>query len=423
MSDLLQRASAVLSPVIGHYTSLEVKSGSGCYLYGLDDTAYLDLAAGIAVTATGHCHPKVVEAIQTQAATLIHASIGIVYYEPPIRLAEKLGELLGADLTSVFFCQSGTEAIEASMKLAKYVTKKSKLLVFSGGFHGRTLGALSLTTSKEKYRENYEPLIPGIKVLPYPNLYRHSSADSATAERQYISDLEAYFSTLDDDIAAVVIEPMLGEGGYLSAPAAFLQKLESLCRQKNILVILDEIQTGFGRTGHWFMFQEAGLKPDIIALAKGIASGMPLGACVARKALMEQWTTGSHGGTYGSNPVTCAAALASIDVIGDCLPGISELGEYALTFLKAALKDHPYVGDIRGKGLMIGIELVSDRITKEPHTALLKTVLSEALARQVIVISCGVFDNVIRIMPPLIITKPELTDGLTVITEVLNAHC
>ncbi len=420
---LVSRANVALSPVSGHYTQLEIVRGEGCYLYDRAGTGYLDFSSGIGVCSTGHCHPQVVAAIQTQAATLIHACIGVVYYEPPVALAEALGRILGHGLDSVFFTQSGSEAIETAIKLAKYVTKKSKLIAFRGGFHGRTLGALSITTSKDKYRQGYEPLLAGVSFFPYPYTYRCPFGESdSLSDARCIRELEHFFTTLDTDVAAVIIEPLMGEGGYVPAPHAFLITLARLCKEQGILLIFDEIQSGFGKTGSWFYFQQLGVIPDIITLAKGIGSGLPLGACVSTSAIMSQWTTGAHGGTYGGNPVTCAAGLATIEVLEAVLPSIPSLAQFAETRLRDALSAHPNVGDIRTTGLMIGIELVLDKATKAPAPDLTKAIMARCLDEKLIIISCGLHDNVIRLIPPLISDWVTLEKGLNIFIDILSGH-
>ncbi len=418
---LVSRANAALSPVSSHATELEVVSAKGCYFYDRQGQAYLDFSSGLGVCSTGHCHPEVVAAIEKQARTLIHGCIGIVYYEPPIALAEKLGQILGAPLTSVFFTQSGSEAMETAIKLAKYTTKKHKLIAFRGGFHGRTLGALSVTTSKEKYRSGYEPLLEGVEFFPYPYCYRCPfGKDRATCDDYCATELEAYIDKLDNEVAAMIIEPVLGEGGYTFAPLKLMQTLVQKCREKGILVIFDEIQSGIGKTGTWFAFQQLGIIPDIVTIAKGIGSGLPLGACVASPELMNQWTKGAHGGTYGGNPVTCAAGLASLSVLEKALPNVSKLGDLALQFLQDNLQDNPYVGDIRGLGLMIGIELVKDKTLKTPAPDFVQAVMKTCLEHYMIVISCGIEDNVIRLIPPLIIDDQLLIQGLTILVAAIN---
>lgn len=418
---LVDRANHVISPVLGHYTTLEVVRGEGCYLIGKDEKRYLDFSSGIGVCATGHCHPTVVEAIQKQAQTLIHGCIGVVYYAQPIELAEKIGKLLGHNLTNLFFTQSGSEAIESALKLAKYVTKKHKIVAFRGGFHGRTLGALSITTSKDSYQDGYAPLLEGVTYFPYPYCYHCPfGLERKTCEVGCISKLESFFEGLDDQVAAVVIEPILGEGGYTEAPAEFLKALEKHCRDRKILLIMDEIQTGFGKTGSWFAFQKAGITPDIVTLAKGMGSGLPIGACASTPELMSQWKTGAHGGTYGGNPVTCAASLATIAVLEDALPKISSLAKTAENLLNNTLASHPNVGDIRYMGLMIGIEIVKSKKDKTPDPDLKKKIMSACLDQNLIVIGCGIHDNVIRLIPPLIIDEETLVKGLEILVKCIN---
>jgi len=409
MKPLATRAQTSLSGVLGRYSQLEIVRGQGCYLYDAEGTAYLDFSSGIGVASTGHCHPKVVQAIQTQAQTLMHACIGVAFYPQPIALAEKLGQLLGHSLNSVFFCQSGTESVEAALKLAKYVTKKSGVLAFTGGFHGRSLGALSITTSKMKYRSGYEPLLPGVSFFPYP--YAYHSPEAQKNSNWYKAELVAFLAT-QNNLAAIIIEPILGEGGYTKAPNGFLQILRDWCTKNETLLIFDEIQSGCGRTGSWFAFQDTGVVPDVITLAKGIGSGFPLAACVSTQAIMSQWTPGAHGGTYGANPMGCAAGLATLEVLEEALPHVKPLGELAKSYLTQHLSSHKYVGDIRQYGLMIGVEFLSSEY--------IKPIVQGCLDKQLVVISCGVNDNVIRLVPPLIIDEATLLKGLSVFCEVVH---
>ena len=421
-NSLTNRSKSILSNVIGRFFDIEISHGKGAYLYDIHNTPYLDFGAGIAVTSTGHCHPEVVKAIQDQAATLIHPCIATGHYEPPIALAEKLTSILSQTTPlSVFFNQSGSEAIETAIKLARYVTKKTKLIAFEGGFHGRTYGALSLTTSKRKYWEGYGQLLSDIDFFPYPNTYRcpWGTTNKEDSIKESINQL-INSPLFNDSVAAIIIEPILGEGGYIPAPTAFLKALEKICKKQNILIIFDEIQSGIGRTGKWFDCQHHNIDADIITTAKGIGSGMPLAACVAKKELMDQWTVGAHGGTYGSNPVTCAAGLATLNVIEKILPNIPVLSNKAMTILHKNLNSHPFVGDIRGKGLMIGIEFVKDKTTKEPYPDIISTILTQCLKQHLIVMSCGVHNNVIRLMPPLICTEEEIKKGLHILCKVIN---
>ncbi len=420
---LAKRAKQVLSPVLARYTELEIVAGGGCEVIAKDGKYYLDFASGIGVASTGHCHPEVVAAIQLQASTLIHAGFGIMYYEKPVVLAEKLGALLGKGLDSVFFCQSGTEAVEAAIKLAKYTTRKSKILAFQGGFHGRTLGALSLTTSKMTYRDGYEPLLPGVSFFPYPYCYRCPfGKERSSCDTTCIQDLQQFMDSQAGDVAAVIIEPILGEGGYTQAPIEFMQALRQMCTEKGILLILDEIQSGFCKTGSWFGFQQLDIVPDILTLAKGIASGLPLGACVTNQELAQKWHKGAHGGTYGANPITCAAAIATLDVLSTYVGDVDKKGQQAVLFLRESLATHPYVGDIRQWGLMIGIEFVLDKTSKTPAKALIKQIMATCLEQQLILISCGIEDNVIRLVPPLIISEKQLMEGLGTFVRVCNQY-
>ncbi len=415
-------STTYLSPVLGRYHQIEYEKGEGCYLWDTNGQRYLDMASGLGVTSTGHCHPKVTAAICKQAQTLIHPCIGNGHYAPPARLAQTLSQLVSKDvLFTAFFAQSGSEANEAAIKLAKYVTKRKKLIAFQGGFHGRTLGSLSLTTSKMKYRDGYEPLLEGISFFPYPYTYRcpfgkTTEEDSTNAAIQALQESPLF----NEDVAAVIIEPALGEGGYIPAPKAFLKALRTRCTEKGILLIFDEIQTGIGRTGTWFAFEHSDVLPDIITLAKGIASGMPLSACLAKKTIMDQWSPGAHGGTFGANPVSCAAANATLDVIENYLPTLPEKSKKAFEFLNTTLATHPNVGDIRGYGYFIGIELVKDKTSKAPFPELIKPILEMARKNGVIIISCGLHDNVLRLIPPLTIDEDTLLSGLSLICDAIK---
>ncbi|MFA5879195.1 MAG: aspartate aminotransferase family protein [Candidatus Margulisiibacteriota bacterium] len=421
MKELVKRADQVLSPVLGHYSQLEVAFGKGCYLYDYNNEPYLDFATGIGSAVTGHCHTDVVNAIKTQAETLIHACAGVVYYEPNIALAEQLGGILGAGLTSVFFTQSGTEAVEAAIKLAKFTFGKQGILAFKGAFHGRSLGSLSITTSKIKYQEGYLPLLPNTYFFDYPYCYRCPwQKENHTCELFCLKNLELQLSKLSAELAAVIIEPILGEGGYVPLPKQFLTGLKALTKKYGILLILDEVQTGFAKTGEWFCFQKENIEPDIICLAKGIASGLPLGACIAKPELMAKWKTGAHGSTYSGNPVCCQASLATIKVLENVLPNIKKLNEIAEKILYDELTDYPFLGDLRIQGLMIGLEFVKDKSTKEPYPELVKSIMTKCLENKLIVISSGLFDNVIRLMPPLIINEADLKKGLMILVKVIK---
>lgn len=421
---LQERSTSSLAKVLGRYHQIEFVKGEGNELIDSDGKRYIDMSSGLAVCSTGHCHPKVSDAIAHQARTLIHPCIGNGHYEPPVKLAETINALLSNTTDyAAFFAQSGSEANEAAMKLARYVTKRPNIVAFKGGFHGRTLGALSLTTSKMKYRDGYEPLLQNIDFFDFPYTYRcpwgESSPEAST--QAAISALKSS-PLFNENVAAVIIEPALGEAGYVPAPSAFLEALRDICNQHGILLIFDEVQTGLARTGKWFAFQHTSIEPDIITLAKGIASGMPLGACFAKKEIMDKWLPGAHGGTFGSNPVSCAAANATLDVLKDHIQDVEPISKAAFELLNSQLADNPYVGDIRGYGYFIGIEWVKDKTTKEPYPERIAPLLQAARDAGIIVISCGLHDNVIRLIPPITMDKDTLLSTLTTLCTLFNDY-
>lgn len=427
MQNWVEKGNQFLSPVLSHATTFEVAYGKGSTLVGKNGKTLLDFATGIGAAITGHCHPKVVEAIQTQASKLIHACAGVVYYEPNVALAEKIADLTGGNLSSVFFTQSGTEAIEAAIKLAYYTSGKTQILAFDGGFHGRSLGALSVTHSKS-YQKGY-PLVPGASFLPYPYTYRcpWGGASEAESTQKGIQALEDYFSTNGKNLAGVLIETEMGEGGYVPAPDAFLIRLRQLCTEYGVHLIFDEIQTGMGRCGDWFSYQAiqkstgVSVEPDIIALAKGIGSGMPIGACVSRPEIMKKWNTGAHGGTYSGNPVTSAAALATIEVLTPIIPTIAAKRALLLKELEK-FNAIPCVGNIRGRGIMLGIEIVTDKTSKKPDPDRVKAIRMAALEKGLLVVSCGYENSTIRLIPPLTISDADLISGLNTLYEVINGN-
>ncbi|MBN3033084.1 MAG: aminotransferase class III-fold pyridoxal phosphate-dependent enzyme [Candidatus Saganbacteria bacterium] len=396
MKNLKARAQAVVSPVLGMYfDDFEVERGRGTQLVGRDGEKYLDFATGIACTVTGHCHPRVVAAIKKQAEKLLHICIGVAYYEPYVKLAEELQKIVPMKGAQSFFCQSGTEAVEAALKLAKYATKKPGIIAFQGGFHGRTLGSLSVTTSKMKYRDGYEPLLPEVYISPL--------------DPQAVAGLIA-----SHEIGGMIIEPLLGEGGYIEIKPEFLRELRRLCDENNILLIFDEVQTGMGHTGKWFACEHAGVVPDIITIAKGIASGLPLGACVAKQEIMAKWSPGAHGGTFGGNPVCCAAAVATIGVIKQekLLQNATKLGNYLKASLQRLAARNPrLIKEVRGRGLMLGIDFGAS----EP----VKKIIDFCLARKLVLISTGGGGTVIRVIPALNIKKAEIDKALAILAQAL----
>ena len=418
-----ERIKESLAPVVGNYTGISIDRGEGCFLISTDGQKYLDFSSGVGVASTGHCHPSVVQSVTHQVSQLIHACQGVVYYEPHVKLAEELIKITNDKLDSVFFTQSGTDAVEAAMKLVQYVTDKPKLLAFQGGFHGRTLGALSLTTSKMIYRDGYSPLREH-EFFPFPNPYRSPwELNGQSFDNVAIQELDSFFDNLPSDIGGVIIEPVLGEGGYIPAPISFLKRLRALCSENKVLLIFDEIQTGVGRTGHWFNYQKIDVQPDALIFAKGIASGMPLGGIIASRDIMSQWKPGAHGGTYNGNPVSTAAGLATLDVLREFVPSVTTLGEYAVSSLKDKLIDCSAVGDIRSSGLMIGIEFVSDLDSKTPDSDRVKTIMKRCVEKQLIIINCGIYENVIRLIPPLVVSKDELDLGIERLVEAIHETC
>lgn len=408
--EIVERDSRVISPSYTRDYPLVAKRGRGAVVEDVDGNTFLDFAAGIAVVATGHCHPQVVSAIERQASELIHMSSTDFYYPGMIDLAEKLAAIApGNSAKRVYFGNSGTEAIEAAMKLARYHTRRDKFIAFHGCFHGRTFGSLSLTASKAVQRKKFGSLLAGVFHTPYPDSYRgaygvrpeHAAADAlAHIERELFKRLVD-----PEDVAAIFIEPIQGEGGYVAAPAEFLQELEKLCRRYGILLVADEVQSGMGRTGKWWACDHAGIEPDIVCTAKGIASGMPLSAVIAKAEIMN-WKPGAHASTFGGNPVAVAASLATLDLLDrELIANAARMGEFILRQTAGWLNRHKFVGDIRGKGLMIGIEFVRDQKTKERAPEIRNRVLRAAFQRGLLVLGAG--ENTLRLAPPLIIDEEQ----------------
>jgi 4-aminobutyrate aminotransferase len=411
-----------LSPVWSHYTDILVDHAEGPWLYGADGSRHLDFTSGIGVTNTGHCHPAVVAAAQAQVAKVIHAQANIVYHRPMLELVEELSRVLPPHLHSFFFSNSGAEAVEAAIKLARQATRRTNVIVFQGSFHGRTVGAMSLTTSNTVYRVGYQPLMAGVFVAPFPYAYRYGWSDEeATAFCLRELRLLLQTQTAPSETAAMIIEPILGEGGYVVPPPGFLEGVQALCREHGILFIVDEVQSGFGRAGKWMAHEHWALEPDVVVMAKGIASGFPLSGIAARPELMERWPAGTHGGTYGGNAVSCAAAVATIRVIRDeeLLANSTKMGEALQTGLRQVAADFPSLGDVRGRGLMVASEFTQE--DGSPHSKLAKLVMAECKARGLLLLTCGTAGNVIRWIPPLIVDEGHLDEGLGIFTEALAA--
>ena len=415
----------LISPSYTRSYPLVAKRAKGCRVEDVDGNEFLDFAAGIAVVSTGHCHPEVVAAIQKQAAELIHISGTDFYHEPLTDLADRLSAVAPMPGPHRFFYgNSGAEAVECALKLARYHTGRQQVISFFGAFHGRTMGALSLTGSKPQQKRRFSPLVPGVTHIRYPYAYRGCSGGPQEEESfslgcaQYIE--EKLFKTIlaPEEVAAIFVEPIQGEGGYVVAPDNFLRELRAICTRHGILLVADEVQCGAGRTGKWWAIEHSGVQPDIVCMAKGIASGMPLGVCMSRAEIMD-WAPGSHASTFGGNPVSIAAALATMDIIErEGLANAARVGELMLERLRGWKETHPLVGDVRGRGLMIGIELVKDKITREPATALRNRIETLAFERGMMVLGCG--ETTLRLCPPLIINEYEATVALDILEETLS---
>ncbi|HLB49353.1 MAG TPA: aminotransferase class III-fold pyridoxal phosphate-dependent enzyme [Anaerolineales bacterium] len=413
-----------ISPIWSRSATIIAERGEGAYLYTTDGRKLLDFTCGIGVTNTGHAHPRVVKAIQEQAAKLLHGQANIVYHQPMIQLVEELLKIVPSQLNSFFFSNSGAEILEGAVKLAKQATKRTNVIVFSGSFHGRTHLTMSMTTSKTVYRVGYQPLVPGIFVAPYPYAYKLGMNDEETTD--YCLDELKYLlksQTAPEETAAVVIEPVLGEGGYVVPPVRFMQELRGLCDHYGILLIADEVQSGFGRTGKWFAVEHFGIAPDILTMAKGIASGMPLSGLAASPDLMAKWTPGTHGGTYGGNAVSCAAAVATIQTMRDenLIENSARMGQVLVAGLRKIQEEHPEIGDVRGAGLMIATEFTRPEGAKhQPWTDRAKAAAKAALGNGLMLLTCGSYDNIIRWIPPLIVNEQQIKDALGMFEGALN---
>jgi 4-aminobutyrate aminotransferase len=413
---------ARLSPALKQATPVQVARGEGVHLYDLDGRRYLDFTAGIGVTSTGHCHPRVVAAAQEQVATLIHGQYTTVMHQPLLRLAERLGDVLPTGLDSVFFMNSGSEAVEASVRLARQATGRPLVIAFDGGFHGRTMGAAALTTSGAKIRAGIGPLMGGVAFAPFPYAFRYGWNEEETVAF-CLRELDRLLVTAAPaaDVAAFVIEPVLGEGGYVPTPPAFLAGLRERADAQGILLIADEVQTGFGRTGKFWGHQHAeGATPDILITAKGLASGFPLSGIAAGEELMAKAWPGSQGGTYGGNAVACAAALATLDVIDEegLAANAERLGARLLTGLRDRASGHPAVAEVRGRGMMVGIEFADgERLAPRPNLA--KGLLAHALAQNLLLLSCGMHGQVVRVIPPLVTSEEEIDRAVSIIGDGL----
>ena len=424
---IIDKDAKFVSPSYTRDYPLVIARGEGAVVEDVDGNTFLDCAAGIAVNSTGVSHPDVVKAIADQAAKFIHMSGTDFYYEPKVRLAEELSTLVPIEGdVRTFFGNSGTETTEAAIKVSRYFTKRANVIAFLGSFHGRSLGALALTSSKSVQRRGFGPLMPGVYHAPYPDTYRFNGSADACAEASlsFIRDQILVHLTAADEVAAVVVEPIQGEGGYIVPPKAFLQGLRELTRQHGMMLVLDEVQSGMGRTGKMFAAEHFDVKGDVVNIAKGIASGLPLGITCARADVMS-WPPGAHASTFGGNPVSCAAALVTIKLLREqFVHNAASVGEHLMNGLRALQEKHPIIGDVRGRGLMIGVELVRDRKTKERAADERNAVVQAMFRRGVLILGAG--RNAVRFAPPLVLSKTQADDVLRVfdeaLTEVSEAH-
>jgi 4-aminobutyrate aminotransferase len=408
---MIARDAEVVSPSYPRDYPFVMSHGRGCEVWDVDGNRFLDFAAGIAVCSTGHCHPKVVEAVKSAADDFLHISSDY-WHERMVGLAERLAKHAPMKPAMSFICQSGTEAVEGALKLARYVTGRSRFIGFLGGFHGRTMGSLSFTSSKYTQQKGFFPGMPGVTHVPYPNPYRPllAGADQGKAVLDYIRMLFER-NVPASEVAAILVEPIQGEGGYLIPPDSFLPGLRALCDEHGILLVCDEVQSGVGRTGKMFACEHWGVQPDIVCSAKGLGSGLPIGAVIAKKSLMSQWKRGAHGNTYGGNPITCAAASATLDLVdAQYRDNAGTVGAYFLAELAKLQGEFPCIGDLRGKGLMIGMELVKDDDGHSPAVALCDALITRAYHNGLLLLSCGV--STVRFMPPLCASENDIDDAM-----------
>ncbi len=414
----------IIPRVLTRYSPVVVDRAEGLYVWDIHGERWADFTSGIAVVNTGHCHPKVVAAIREQAGKIIHAQANILAHEPMMRLSQAITATMPPKLNQVFFSNSGAEAVEGAVKLAKVATGRPAIIAFRGAFHGRTHLAMALTSSRVKVRGHYEPLVPSIYYAPYPYPFRNPyGVPPDEVDLACLAELERLFETMvmPDDVAAIIVEPMLGEGGYILPPKRFLQNLRRLCDQYGILLIVDEIQTGVGRTGRMWAFEHFEIVPDIVTVAKGIASGLPLSAVVASRELMDKWAPGAHGGTYGGNAVACAAGVATFEVMREeRLPENAErIGNFLMAQLRELQDEFPVIGEVRGLGLMIGVEFVQP--DRSPNPDAVKRVIQRAQELRTLLITAGEYDQVIRVIPPLIINQRQAEEFLDVFAEAVKS--
>lgn len=422
MTQLYEQNFPHMSPVWSRIFPIEAERAEGSYIYASDGRKYLDFTCGIGVTNTGHCHPKVVAAVREQAGLFLHAQANIVVHQPMLRLIEELRTIVPPAMDGFFFSNSGAEAVEGALKLARAATGRQAVIVFTGSFHGRTGQTMALTTSKTGYKGAAQLLPSGVYVTPYPYAYKLGMAEEQAAHYALEALDELLVSQIaPHDVAAILIEPVLGEGGYVPPPASFMQGLRERCDRHGILLIFDEVQSGFGRTGKWFALEHYGIVPDIMTVAKGIASGLPLSGVFSRLELMKKWPAGSHGGTYGGNAVAMAAGVATIQAMKEekMLENATARGLQLQTGLRKLQEEYPQIGDVRGLGLMIGTEFEVDGDYKKAKN-LVKELIHAAEEQGLLLLSCGTFDSTIRWIPPLNVTDAQIRDALGIFTASLK---
>lgn len=424
-AELVSSRERLLAPAFAQdWPNLPVVRAEGLYLYGLDGKRYMDFMSAFGAVNVGHNHPRVIAAAKEQMEKQVHGAVGVTLHESVLRLAEMLPEILPGAMDMFFFGNSGAEAVEGCVKLARNVTGRPGIIAFLGAFHGRTYGAASLTAAKASYRLGLEPFLSSVYHVPYADPYHSSDPDDPS--RCVEESLDALHRVLGrliapSQVAAIVVEPIQGEGGYIVPPREFLEGLREICTRHGILLIFDEVQTGFGRTGEWFAAQAFGVTPDVMSIGKGIASGFPLGAVCARSELMSRWSPTVHGTTFGGNPISCAAAIATIDTIRDesLLNNAKRNGAYLLGRLKDLKTKYRVIGDVRGIGFMIGMELIVPGTDREPNSVVAKKILNESLSRGLLMYPCGQHGQVIRVAPPLIVTRDQIDEAVSILEQSL----
>lgn len=425
--ELVAHLGDLLAPCLAQdWPNLPAEHAQGIYVYGSDGRRYLDFLSGFGACNVGHNHSRVIAAAREQMERMAHAPLGVLAPESTLRLAWELGQVTPGGADMFFFGNSGAEAVEGAIKLARYVTGRRGIIAFLGGFHGRTMGAATVTTSKVKYRNGHGPFVPDIYFARFPYPYRSAAAEPEGCAQEALQDIERLFEYViaPQDVAAFLVEPVQGEGGYIIPPRSWLVALRQIADRYGILLIFDEVQTGFGRTGEWFAAQTFGVEPDILCLAKGIANGFPLGATAARREIMNQWGATSHGTTFGGNPMSCAAALATLDVIREerLLENTHAQGTYMLEALRELQAESPIIGDVRGVGLMLAVEFIRPGTDKEPSSESVRRILQRALEGGMLLYPCGHWSQTIRLIPPLTVTRAQVDEGLEIFRQAVLAE-